>query len=125
MYFVSKKLKEKHNITDERKALYGAAETWVEALKDRQFLGMLNFIHDSVRLFRFKLKVFEKNSSILRRICLSIGGPNPNLADLAVFGVLRPIRHLQSGIDMVENTRVGEWYSRMEDAVGESARIVS
>ncbi|XP_023002430.1 prostaglandin E synthase 2-like [Cucurbita maxima] len=91
MYFVSKKLKEKHNIVDERKALYGAAETWVEALKDRQFLG----------------------------------GPNPNLADLAVFGVLRPIRHLQSGIDMVENTRVGEWYSRMEDAVGESARIVS
>lgn len=50
MYFVSKKLKEKHNITDERKALYGAAETWVDALKDRQFLGMLNFIHDSAQL---------------------------------------------------------------------------
>lgn len=50
MYFVSKKLKEKHNITDERKALYGAAETWVDALKDRQFLGMLNFIHDPAQL---------------------------------------------------------------------------
>lgn len=91
MYFVSKKLKERHNITDERKALYGAAETWVDALKDRQFLG----------------------------------GTNPNLADLAVFGVLRPIRHLQSGKDMVEHTRVGEWYTRMEKAVGESARIDS
>ncbi|XP_004291342.1 PREDICTED: prostaglandin E synthase 2-like [Fragaria vesca subsp. vesca] len=89
MYFVSKKLKKRHNITDARAALYGAAETWVDALKGRQFLG----------------------------------GSTPNLADLAVFGVLRPIRHLKSGKEMVENTRIGEWYSRMESAVGESARI--
>lgn len=40
MYFVSKKLKKKHNITDEREALYGAAEQWVDALKGRKFLGM-------------------------------------------------------------------------------------
>ncbi|CAN6682868.1 unnamed protein product [Malus baccata var. baccata] len=84
-YFVSKKLKKRYNITDERAALYGVAETWVDALKGRQFLG----------------------------------GSNPNLADLAVFGVLRPIRHLKSGKDMVENTRIGEWYNRMESAVGE------
>lgn len=64
-----------------------------------------------------------KNSSILQYVCLWIGGANPNLADLAVFGVLRPIRHLQSGKDMVEHTRVGEWYTRMEKAVGKSARI--
>ncbi|KAK1261438.1 hypothetical protein QJS04_geneDACA001240 [Acorus gramineus] len=89
MYMVSKKLKKKYNITDERAALYGAAETWVEALGDRDFLG----------------------------------GSEPNLADLAVFGVLRPIRYLKSGRDMVENTRIGEWYQRMESAVGESARI--
>ncbi|XP_062021620.1 uncharacterized protein LOC133738176 [Rosa rugosa] len=89
MYFVSKKLKKRHNITDARAALYGAAETWVDALKGRQFLG----------------------------------GSTPNLADLAVFGVLRPIRHLKSGKEMVENTRIGEWYSRMESAVGESARF--
>lgn len=41
MYFVSKKLKKKHNIADERAALYGAAEEWVDALKGRRFLGML------------------------------------------------------------------------------------
>lgn len=41
MYFVSKKLKKKHNITDERAALYEAAETWVEALSGRNFLGMV------------------------------------------------------------------------------------
>lgn len=89
MYFVSKKLKKKHNITDERAALYEAAETWVEALNGRNFLG----------------------------------GSKPNIADLAVFGVLRPIRYLRAGRDMVENTRIGEWYTRMEQAVGESSRI--
>ncbi|ONI09347.1 hypothetical protein PRUPE_5G233700 [Prunus persica] len=89
MYFVSKKLKKKYNITDERASLYEAAETWVNALNGRDFLG----------------------------------GSKPNMADLAVFGVLRPIRYLRSGKDMVEHTRIGEWYSRMERAVGESARI--
>ncbi|KAF3796492.1 Prostaglandin E synthase 2 [Nymphaea thermarum] len=91
MYFVSKKLKKRHNITDERAALYEAAETWVEALDGRDFLG----------------------------------GSKPNLADLAVFGVLRPIRYLTAGKDMVNNTRIGDWYGRMEEAVGESARIKS
>ncbi|KAJ8771901.1 hypothetical protein K2173_027078 [Erythroxylum novogranatense] len=91
MYIVSKKLKKKYNITDERAALYEAAETWVDALDGRQFLG----------------------------------GSKPNLADLAVFGVLRPIRHLKSGRDMVEHTRIGQWYTRMENAVGESSRIKS
>lgn len=89
MYFVSKNLKKKYNITDERDALYTAAETWVNALNGREFLG----------------------------------GSRPNLADLAVFGVLRPIRQLRAGRDMVEHTRIGEWYGRMENAVGESSRI--
>ncbi|CAN0906193.1 Prostaglandin E synthase 2 [Linum grandiflorum] len=89
MYFVAKKLKKKYNISDERAALYESAETWVDALQGRDYLG----------------------------------GSRPNLADLAVFGVLRPIRYLKSGKDMVEHTRIGEWYSRMEDAVGEPTRI--
>ncbi|XP_068640488.1 uncharacterized protein [Aristolochia californica] len=89
MYFVSKKLKKRHNITDERAALYEAAETWVGALNGRHFLG----------------------------------GSKPNLADLAVFGVLRPIRYLKSGKDMMENTTIGEWYGRMESVVGNSSRI--
>ncbi|XP_010692501.2 uncharacterized protein LOC104905612 [Beta vulgaris subsp. vulgaris] len=90
MYFVAKKLKKKYNITDERESLYQSAETWVNALKGRAFLG----------------------------------GSKPNMADLAVFGVLRPIRHLQSGKDMVEHTRIGDWYARMEKVVGESCRVI-
>ena len=51
------------------------------------------------------------------------GGSKPNLADIVVFGVLRPIRYLKFGKDMVEHTRIGEWYTRMENVVGESSRI--
>ncbi|CAA7391429.1 unnamed protein product [Spirodela intermedia] len=91
MYFVSMKLKKKYNITDERGALYEAAETWIKALDGRDFLG----------------------------------GSRPNLADLAVFGVLRPIRHLSAGKDMVQNTGIGEWLQRMELAVGGSSRVES
>lgn len=46
MYFVSKKLKKKYNITDERAALYDAAETWVDALNERPFLGMSKLQHN-------------------------------------------------------------------------------
>lgn len=53
------------------------------------------------------------------------GGAKPNLADLAVYGVLRPIRYLKAGKDMVDNTKIGEWYQRMEIAVGESSRIAA
>lgn len=52
------------------------------------------------------------------------GGLDPNLADLAVFGVLRPIRHLKAGRDMVEHTRIGKWFSEMECAVGPSSRVI-
>lgn len=89
MYLISKKLKKRHNITDERASLYEAAETWVDALQGRDFLG----------------------------------GTKPNLADLAVFGVLKPIRYLRAGKDMVENTRIGDWYTRMEGAVGVSTGV--
>ncbi|KAL3634340.1 hypothetical protein CASFOL_021394 [Castilleja foliolosa] len=89
MYFISKRLKKRYNITDERAALYEAAETLVDALKGQHFLG----------------------------------GRRPNLADLAAYGVLRPIRYLTAGKDMVEHTRIGDWYSRMEKAVGVSSKI--
>lgn len=112
MYFVSKKLKKKYNITDERAALYDAAETWVDALDGRDFLGRFS-CHILILLLQLNILL----------IISSTGGSKPNLADLAVFGVLRPIRQLRSGKDMVEHTRIGEWYSRMERAVGASSRI--
>ncbi|KAM6931220.1 prostaglandin E synthase 2 isoform 2-T2 [Xenentodon cancila] len=45
-----------------------------------------------------------------------MGGDQPNLADLAVFGVLRVMEGLQAFNDMMENTKVKYWYRRMERA---------
>ncbi|XP_062854789.1 prostaglandin E synthase 2 [Trichomycterus rosablanca] len=46
-----------------------------------------------------------------------IGGERPNLADLAVFGVLRVMEGLEAFDDMMENTKVKNWYRRMENHV--------
>ncbi|XP_022075612.1 prostaglandin E synthase 2 [Acanthochromis polyacanthus] len=45
-----------------------------------------------------------------------MGGDQPNLADLAVFGVLRVMDGLQAFDDMMANTKVKSWYRRMERA---------
>jgi microsomal prostaglandin-E synthase 2 len=39
MYVIGKRLKKRHNIVDERQALYDAAEEWVQALDGLQFMG--------------------------------------------------------------------------------------
>lgn len=45
-----------------------------------------------------------------------MGGDQPNLADLAVFGVLRVMEGLEAFDDMMENTKIKPWYRRMERA---------
>uniref|UniRef100_A0A3Q3X2V3 Prostaglandin E synthase 2 n=1 Tax=Mola mola TaxID=94237 RepID=A0A3Q3X2V3_MOLML len=45
-----------------------------------------------------------------------MGGDQPNLADLAVFGVLRVMEGLQAFDDMMENTKIKHWYRRVEKA---------
>ncbi|XP_013870069.1 prostaglandin E synthase 2 [Austrofundulus limnaeus] len=45
-----------------------------------------------------------------------MGGNQPNLADLAVFGVLRVMEGLQAFDDMMRNTKVKHWYTRMQTA---------
>ncbi|XP_024909248.1 prostaglandin E synthase 2 isoform X2 [Cynoglossus semilaevis] len=45
-----------------------------------------------------------------------MGGDNPNLADLAVYGVLRVMEGLQAYDDMMSNTKIKHWYRRMEKA---------
>lgn len=115
MYFVSKKLKKRHNITDERASLYEAAEIWVDALNGRHYLGLFN-----CNLCFSMVDITCDAHALTSTLSHLTGGSRPNLADLAVFGVLRPIRHLKSGRDMVEHTRIGDWYTRMESSVGSS-----
>lgn len=91
MYGISKRLKKRYNIVDERQALYDLAHEWTrDALRNGQ------------RTFH--------------------GGEEPDLADLAVYGVLSSIEGLQTFHDMLQNTDIGPWYERVKSAVGPPSR---
>ncbi|XP_046401099.1 prostaglandin E synthase 2 [Ischnura elegans] len=46
-----------------------------------------------------------------------MGGDSPNLADLAVYGVLSSIRGCAAFEDLLRNTKIGSWYGRMQEVV--------
>ncbi|XP_030765857.1 prostaglandin E synthase 2 [Sitophilus oryzae] len=45
------------------------------------------------------------------------GGDHPNLADLAVYGVLNSIEGCSAFRDLLNRSNIGTWYSAMKDAV--------
>ncbi|XP_021514052.1 prostaglandin E synthase 2 [Meriones unguiculatus] len=49
-----------------------------------------------------------------------MGGQEPNLADLAVYGVLRVMEGLEAFTDLMQHSRIQPWYLRMERAIGEA-----
>eukprot|EP00698_Gefionella_okellyi_P012246 TRINITY_DN3290_c0_g1_i1.p1 TRINITY_DN3290_c0_g1~~TRINITY_DN3290_c0_g1_i1.p1 ORF type:complete len:174 (+),score=28.44 TRINITY_DN3290_c0_g1_i1:483-1004(+) len=49
-----------------------------------------------------------------------LGGDAPNLADLAVYGILRCIEGLDTHRDILANSRIAPWYARMRTVVGPS-----
>lgn len=54
------------------------------------------------------------------------GGDAPDLSDLSAFGVWRAVEKTDSFADaMGGNERLREWYGRMEEAVGPSARVAT
>lgn len=89
MYIVSKRLKDKYKIDDERAAIYECGNEWTGEVQARG--GEFH------------------------------GGSKPDLADLAVYGVLTSIEGLQTFEDLCEHTSIGEWYYRMKQTVGACA----
>jgi len=53
-----------------------------------------------------------------------LGGKEPNLADLAVFGVLSSIEGCDAFKDLEQNTKIGPWYYGMKAAVKDRAGVV-
>lgn len=45
-----------------------------------------------------------------------LGGQHPNLADLAVYGVLNSIEGCSAFRDLLNNTNIGSWYFKMKEA---------
>lgn len=46
-----------------------------------------------------------------------MGGKEPNLADLAVYGVLNSIEGCTAFNDLLINTKIKRWYLSMKDSV--------
>lgn len=55
-----------------------------------------------------------------------MGGKQPNLADLAVYGILNSIEGCDAFKDLLERTKIGKWYFGMKDVVSQhqGARFV-
>ena len=49
-----------------------------------------------------------------------MGGREPNMADLAVFGVLQAVRGTDTFTEIMEVTRLTPWYMRMVKALPKS-----
>ncbi|XP_027279610.1 prostaglandin E synthase 2 isoform X1 [Cricetulus griseus] len=52
-----------------------------------------------------------------------MGGQKPNLADLAVYGVLRVMEGLEAFDDLMRHSRIQPWYLRMERAIEEAPSV--
>jgi microsomal prostaglandin-E synthase 2 len=50
-----------------------------------------------------------------------MGGSEPNLADLAVYGELNAIEGCEAFRDLLHNTRIGAWYSATKQAIAANA----
>lgn len=46
-----------------------------------------------------------------------MGGRQPNLSDLAVYGILSSIEGCIAFQDLLDNSKIGSWYFSMKDAV--------
>lgn len=46
-----------------------------------------------------------------------MGGQNPDLSDLAVYGILNSIKGLEAFNDTMEHTKLATWYNAMKEKV--------
>lgn len=46
-----------------------------------------------------------------------MGGQNPDLADLSIYGILNSIEGLEAFDDTLKNTKLATWYNAMKEKV--------
>ncbi|XP_049544332.1 prostaglandin E synthase 2 [Anopheles darlingi] len=93
----------------------GAIAMWAIAkrLKKRHQLNddVRSYIYDACDQW---ITEIEKKKTIFH------GGANPNLADLAVFGILNSMEGCQTFKDCLENTRIGPWFYSVKKQILEN-----
>ncbi|XP_055023634.1 prostaglandin E synthase 2 isoform X1 [Misgurnus anguillicaudatus] len=87
---------------------FGAAAMWIISKRLKSRHNLQNDVRqDLYKAVNDWVAAIGKNKRFM-------GGDEPNLADLAVFGVLRVMEGLQAFDDMMDHTKVKNWYRRME-----------
>ncbi|CAB3377277.1 Hypothetical predicted protein [Cloeon dipterum] len=70
-----------------------------------------------------RLSLYDENNFWLKELRKKgtpfMGGSEPNLADLAVYGVLNSIEGCDAFKDLEKNTKIGPWYYGMKAAVAD------
>lgn len=56
-------------------------------------------------------------SELERKKTKFMGGKEPNLADLAVFGILSSMEGCQAFKDCLENTKIGSWFNDLKGLI--------
>ena len=54
-----------------------------------------------------------------------MGGAQPDLSDLSAYGVLKALERTPTFKDLMANSRISEWYARVDARVGPSARTAT
>jgi len=102
MRAVSIRLKKKYDLNDNvRISLYECGDEWANAIGDKDFLG-------------------KKNEEYYRKKKFSVfflGGSEPNLADLNVYGILTAIQGSDAFQDLMINTKIQPWFDRMKNLI--------
>lgn len=84
MFVISKRLKKRHNIEDEKQAMLDALNKWISGKgPSRKFMG----------------------------------GNEPNLADLSLYGAINSFVGCRAFQEVREQTNIGEWYDAVHQAV--------
>ncbi|KAL0279772.1 UNVERIFIED_CONTAM: hypothetical protein PYX00_001258 [Menopon gallinae] len=90
----------------------GAAAMWIvgKMLRKRHHLkdDVRESLYDECRKW---MKAVKTNGTTF------LGGNSPNLADLAVYGVLSSIEGCNAFKDLLKNTSIGNWYYPMKESV--------
>jgi microsomal prostaglandin-E synthase 2 len=102
MRLVAIRLKKKYNLNDNvRVSLYECGEEWANAIGEKDFLGKIDFREGL-------------NSNI---ISFFLGGSEPNLADLNVYGILTAMQGCEAFKDLMINTKIQPWFERMKNLI--------
>lgn len=68
-------------------------------------------------LFSFSDQVNHFLATVKTKGGRFLGGAEPNLADLAVYGCLNSMQGTRTFDDLLANTKAGVWYNDVRDAI--------